>query len=88
MLWVLGASMQARAIQGLTSVSPIPVIPSSVWTKTTMSSCAEEVAEVSRSGTKRTWQSMAVIFMADPPRTGAAGSAASRMRGERAQSFP
>ena len=35
---VLGASMQARAIQGLTSLSPMPVMPSSVWTNMTMSS--------------------------------------------------
>src|SRR5437588_2737498 len=60
---VLGASMQALAIQGFTSVSPMPVIPSSVWTKTTMSSWADEVAPVSRSGTRSTWQSMPVIFM-------------------------
>ena len=47
MLWVPGASMQARAIHGLTSVSPMPTRPSSVWTSTTMSSCAELAAAVS-----------------------------------------
>ena len=47
---VLGASMQARAIHGLTSLSPTPVIPSSVCTNTTMSSCAEEVASVRNVG--------------------------------------
>ncbi len=50
MLCVPGASMQARAIQGLTSVSPIPVTPSSVWISTTMSSCAELAAVVSNAG--------------------------------------
>src|SRR5438876_640403 len=38
-----GASMQARAIHALRSVSPIPTMPSSVCTSTTMSSWAELV---------------------------------------------
>ena len=41
---VAGASMQARAIQALRSVSPIPTRPSSVTTSTTIVSCAELVA--------------------------------------------
>ena len=48
--WVLGASMQARAIHGLTSLSPMPVMPSSVWTNTTMSSCAERWRRCGRRG--------------------------------------
>jgi hypothetical protein len=61
MLCVPGASMQARAIHGLTSLSPIPVTPSSVWISTTMSSWAELAAVVSYSGCTRTWQSTLVI---------------------------
>ena len=55
------ASMQARAIHGLTSLSPMPLTPSSVWISTTMSSCAEDVAPTSTSGCNRTWQSIPVI---------------------------
>ena len=38
MVCVPGASMQARATQALRSVSPMPLMPSSVCTSTTMSS--------------------------------------------------
>ncbi len=61
MLCVPGASMQARAIHGLTSVSPRPLIPSSVWISTTTSSWAELAAVVSNAGCTRTWQSMPVM---------------------------
>ena len=43
-MWVPGASIMARATQGLVSVSPMPTCPSSVWIFTTRSSCAEEQA--------------------------------------------
>ncbi len=46
-VWVPGASMHARAIHGFTSVSPTPVMPSSVWTSTMKLSCAELVASTS-----------------------------------------
>ena len=41
---VPGASMHSRATQAFRSVSPIPVMPSSVCTSTTMSSWFELVA--------------------------------------------
>ncbi len=44
--WVPGASIMARATQGLVSVSPTPNSPSSVWIFTTRSSCAELQASV------------------------------------------
>lgn len=44
MVWVPVTSTQALASQGFTSLSPIPVIPSSVCTSTTKESCAEEVS--------------------------------------------
>ena len=47
MVWVPGASMQARATHALTSLSPTPTKPSSVSISTTMSSCAELVASAS-----------------------------------------
>ena len=47
MLWLPGASMHALAIHGLTSVSPMPVTPSSVWISTMMSSWAELAAVMS-----------------------------------------
>lgn len=56
--------MHALAIHGLRSTSPTPTKPSSVWTSTTMSSWAELVAEMSRSGSASTWQSIFVIFIA------------------------
>ena len=46
-VWVPGASMQARAIHALRSVSPIPVRPSSVSISTTIVSWAELVAPTS-----------------------------------------
>jgi hypothetical protein len=54
--------MHARATQALRSVSPIPVIPTSVWTSTTMSSWFELVAALSYAGSSRTWQVISVIF--------------------------
>ena len=47
LVWVPGASMQARAIHAFRSVSPTPVTPSSVSISTTMVSCAELVAPTS-----------------------------------------
>ena len=46
-VWVPGASMQARAIHALRSVSPMPTRPSSVSISTTTVSCAELVAPTS-----------------------------------------
>src|SRR5690348_13119132 len=54
MVWVPGASMQARAIQALRSVSPIPTRPSSETTSTTIVSCAELVASRSNPGSSST----------------------------------
>ena len=58
-----GASMHSRATQAFRSVSPIPVMPSSVCTSTTMSSWFELVASRSYPGSSRMWQSTPVIFM-------------------------
>ena len=66
MVCVPRASMHARAIQGLTSLSPMPLTPSSVWISTTMSSCADDVAPTSTSGCSRTWQSIPVIRIRSP----------------------
>ena len=63
MVCMPGASMHSRATQAFRSVSPIPVMPSSVCTSTTMSSWLELVASRSYPGSSRMWQSMAVIFM-------------------------
>src|SRR2546430_12943150 len=52
---VPGASMQARAIQALRSVSPTPTMSSSVTTSTTIVSCAELVASTSKPGSSSTW---------------------------------
>ena len=50
-------------VMGLMSASPIPVIPSSVCTNTTISSWADEVTSARTSGTNSTWHSMSVIFI-------------------------
>ena len=47
MMCVPPPSMQARATHGLVSVSPMPVMPSSVCISTTRLSCADEQASVS-----------------------------------------
>jgi hypothetical protein len=51
---VPGASMQVLAIHGLTSLSPKPLIPASVWIATMKLSCAEEVSVLSKLGASRT----------------------------------
>src|SRR5690606_25772209 len=61
---VPGAITQAWAIHGLTSVSPIPVTPSSVSMTTRNPSWADEVRLSSRLGASSTWQRTSVILMA------------------------
>src|SRR5437764_8898950 len=62
MVWVPGASMQALAIDGLASHSPVPETPRSVWMATTRLSWADEVKRESKSGASSTWQSIPVIL--------------------------
>jgi len=67
MMWEPGASIRALAIHGFVSTSPMPVMLSSVWTRTTMVSCEESHASGLQSGARRTVQSTAVIFIASVP---------------------
>src|SRR5438128_1982696 len=63
---VPGASMQARAIHAFRSVSPIPTMPSSVTTSTTIVSWAELVALRSNPGSSRTWVWTSTTLTSDP----------------------
>ena len=62
-VWLPGDSTAALASQGPVSVSPMPVMPSSVWTSTTTSSCDEDVASSRKSGATSTIHSTSVIFI-------------------------
>src|SRR3954453_14112234 len=63
--------MKARATHALRSVSPIPTMPSSVITSTTIVSCAELVAPASYPGSSRTCVLTSTTCTGSDPAVGA-----------------